>query len=53
MEKVSFLKLRETFVTFPSKLQIYAILYHGRQFPMDLKYRGHVYFEPGRPHIVY
>ena len=34
------------------------MLYQGQQFPMDivkskreLKYMGHVYFEPVRPHI--
>ena len=57
-EKGEFLKLREAFTTFPQKLQIHAMLYQGQQFPMDivkskreLKYMGHVYFEPVRPHI--
>ena len=35
MEKVNFLKLREAFVFFQQKLQMYAIFYQSQQFPMD------------------
>ena len=35
MEKMNFLKLRETLSALTKKRQIYAIFYQGRQFPMD------------------
>ena len=35
MEKVNFLKLRESLATLQHKLQIYATFYRDQQFPMD------------------
>ena len=35
MEKVNFLKLREAFIMFQQKLQMYAIFYQDQHLPMD------------------
>ena len=62
MERVNFFKLSEAFATFPQGLQIYVIFYQGQQISnglivvklkRNLKYKGHIYFQPVRPHIVY
>ena len=33
--KDEFSKIKDSFIKFPKKLQIYAMFYQGQQFPMD------------------
>ena len=60
MEKVNFVKLREA--TFPQNAANIRNILPGQavfnglivvKLKRDLKYRGHIYFKPVCPHIVY